>query len=333
MRYLVTGATGFIGGQVARLLAERGDSVVALVRDPASAQTLARLGVELARGDVTERASVRDAMRGADGVFHLAAWYKWGAKDKSMAVRTNVEGTRIVLETARDLAISKTVYTSALAVYSDTQGRLVDESYRYNGPHVTEHDRTKWVAYHEVALPLARAGLPLVIVLPGLTYGPGDASASGALLDKYSARKLPMVPHPSIYCWAYVDDVARAHLLAMDHGRVGESYIIAGEPHSFVDVLAVAEKLTGIKPPRLRASPRLMRMASKLLGFAERFISLPPAYSAEVFSATAGVTYMASNEKAKRELGYAPRSLEAGLRATLMPQAKSATSRQASAAM
>ena len=177
-RYFVTGATGFVGAEVAKQLLSRGHHVVVLVRDPAKASLLARLGAEVHAGDVTAPDTLREPMRGADGVFHVAAWYKTGQpRAAALAVAVNVDGTRHVLHAMRDLGIAKGVYTSTLAVNSDTRGSVVDETYRYRGPHLTVYDRTKWQAHYEVALPMMTAGLPLVIVQPGAVYGPGDTSA------------------------------------------------------------------------------------------------------------------------------------------------------------
>src|SRR3954453_11785026 len=125
MKYFITGATGFIGGHIARQLIGAGHEVRALVRTPAKAQELAALGARLYAGDVTEKESMREPMRGADGVFHVAAWYKVGARDKSVAEGINVGGTRNVLELMRELEIPRGVYTSTLAVNSDTHGQLV----------------------------------------------------------------------------------------------------------------------------------------------------------------------------------------------------------------
>src|SRR3954447_23341112 len=153
MKYFVTGATGFIGGPGARQLVEDGHQVTALVRDPARAKDLQNLGVILAQGDVTDRASLRAPMAGADGIFHIAGWYRFGRRPREMNRRVNVEGTRNVLETMHDLGIPKGVYTSTLAINSDTHGRLVDETYRYSGPWVSDYDHTKWQAHHQVAEP------------------------------------------------------------------------------------------------------------------------------------------------------------------------------------
>src|SRR5271169_3132545 len=148
MRYLVTGATGFIGGSVVRQLLAAGHQVSALVRRPSSATDLAALGVALYPGDVTDRPSLREPMRGVDGVFHLAGWYKVGARDRSPGERINVAGTRHVLESMAEAGVPRGVYTSTLAVFSDTGGRLVDETYRHAGPWLSEYDRTKWVAHY-----------------------------------------------------------------------------------------------------------------------------------------------------------------------------------------
>ena len=317
MRYFITGATGFIGGRVARRLVEAGHEVVALVRTPGKAAPLAELGVEIAEGDVTDRESMRAPMTGADGVFHIAAWYKVGAKDPSPAERINVEGTRNVLTLMRELGIPKGVYTSTLAVFSDTKGRMVDETYRYDGPHISTYDRTKWQAHYEVALPMMAEGLPLVVVMPGVVYGPGDTSLIAHTFRQYLRRRLPAIPLKTTYCWAHVDDVAQAHLLAMEKGVPGESYIVAGPPHPMTEVFEIAERLTGLRAPRIRLGPEVMRVMAKASGLFEKVLPLPEAYRSEALRASAGVTYIASNEKARRTLGYAPRPLEAGLPETL----------------
>jgi nucleoside-diphosphate-sugar epimerase len=177
MNYLVTGATGFIGGRVARQLLAAGHEVIALARTPSKAQELVALGVQVHAGDITDKESLRTPMTGVDGVFHIAAWYKVGTREKSQAETINVGGTRNVLQMMQELGIPKGVYTSTLTVFSDTRGQMVDESYTYTGTSfLSEYDRTKWKAHYEVALPMMQAGLPLVIVQPGLVYGPGDTS-------------------------------------------------------------------------------------------------------------------------------------------------------------
>ncbi len=313
MRYFLTGATGFIGGRLARQLREAGHDVVALVRNRQRAEKLSELGVELVSGDITDRASLPQGMRGADGVFHCAGWYKLGTKDFQEGMRINVEGTRNVLEVMRDLQIPRGVYTSTLAIFSDTHGKLVDENYKFQGRHLTGYDETKWRAHYEVAEPLVRDGLPLTIVLPGVVYGRGDTSPIGDMFARYQKQKLPGVPAKTAYCWAHVEDTARGHILAMERGRSGEHYIIAGEPMTLAKVLALAETITKIPAPRQTLSPGLLRLLASILAVVGRVVSLPPQYQPEVIRASAGVTYLGDNTKARRELGFAPRSLQQGL--------------------
>jgi nucleoside-diphosphate-sugar epimerase len=317
MKYFITGATGFIGGRVAKQLVEARHEVVALVRNLQKAKHLAELGVSLAEGDIVDKGSLHRPMTDVDGVFHLAAWYQIGARDNRVAEKINVEGTRNVLHMMKELGIKKGVYTSTVAVFSDTNGKLVDETYRYDGPHLSEYDRTKWLAHYEVAEPMMREGLPLVIVQPGVVYGPGDNSPMAATFKQYLQGRLPMLPEQTSFCWAHVDDVARGHLLAMEKGKPGQSYILAGPPHSLVEAFEIAERITGVKAPRIRVSPGMLKFMSKLMEPIGAIIPLPETYTAESLRVAAGVTYLASNEKAKRELGYTVRPLEEGLRETL----------------
>lgn len=318
MNYFVTGATGFIGGRVARQLLAAGHVVVTLVRTPSKAPELVALGVKVHAGDITDKESLRTPMTGVDGVFHIAAWYKVGARDKSQAETINVGGTRNVLTMMKELGIPKGVYTSTLTVFSDTRGQMVDESYMYTGTSfLSEYDRTKWKAHYEVALPMMKAGLPLVIVQPGLVYGPGDTSVVHKALVNYLRGKLPMTPSGTHSCWTHVDDIAHGHILAMERGRVGESYIIAGPKYSAVEVFTLAEQISGVRAPRLHPAPWMMKATATMIALMGAVFPLPELYSAEGIRSSAGVSYLGTNEKARRELGYVPRTLEQGLPETL----------------
>ncbi len=246
-------------------------------------------------------------MTGVDGIFHLAGWYQIGVRDKRPAYRINVEGTRNVLEVMRELGIPRGVYTSTLAVNGDTHGRIVDERHRYDGPFLSEYDRTKWVAHYEVAEPLIRQGLPLIVVQPGGVYGPGDSSPQGQLLRRYLRRRLPMVPRGSALCWGHVEDTARGHLLAMVRGTPGESYIIAGPPATLIEALKLAERITSVPAPRIHPSPALVRGFAAMMSVVERFLPVPDTLSAEYLRVAAGVTYLGSNAKARRDLGFCPK--------------------------
>jgi nucleoside-diphosphate-sugar epimerase len=247
----------------------------------------------------------------------LAGWYKLGARDSSEGYRINVMGTRCVLEAMREAGVAKGVYTSTVAVFSDTHGLLPDETYRYEGSHLTEYDRTKWLAHYEVAEPMIRAGLPLVIVQPGVVYGPGDQSLVQKTFQQFLQRRLWGLPQQTEYCWAHVSDTAYGHLLAMERGRTGESYILAGPRHTIVETLEVVSRITGMPLPRRRLSPSFLRRLAWVMRGVGRVFPLPTSLHYESLLAIAGTTYLGDNRKAIVELGFAPRPLEAGLTSAL----------------
>ncbi len=322
MRYFVTGATGFVGGQVARQLREAGHDVVAVVRTPAKAADLLKLSVAVVQGDVTDKASMRAPMTGVDGVFHIAGWYKVGAGRTAGAEgqAINVDGTRNVLELMEELRIPRGVYTSTLAVNSDTHGKEVDESYHFTGKHLSEYDRTKAEA-HTVAEQFVAKGLPLVVLMPGLIYGPGDTSSVRTTLIQYLQRKLPAIPQRTAYSWAHVDDIAAIHIKAMEESKPGETYIVAGPTHTLVEALQMAQEITGIPAPRA-LPPSVFGTMASVAGLVEPLAKLPDMYTSEGLRVLAGVTYIGSAAKAKRELGYNPRPLREGMRETLAHEMK-----------
>lgn len=321
MTVLVTGATGFVGGAVARQLLARGDHVRVVVRSADRAADLRISGAEVHIGDVSDKASLRVPMAGVDGVFHVAGWYKIGVRDEAAAVRTNVEGTRHVLELMDELSIPKGVYTSTLAVNSDTHGRIVNETYRYTGPYMSTYERTK-AAAHALADTFIARGLPLVVVQPGLVYGPGDSSSVRTMLRRYLTRKLPAIPGGTAFSWGHIDDIARGHVAAFDRGAAGRSYFLAGPSHSFVDALEIAARITGIPAPARRLSPAMIKAVAVLAGALERVIALPPEFTREGLRTLAGTTYLGDGTRAEHELAWHARPLVEGLRETLRHEAR-----------
>ena len=314
MRYAMTGATGFVGGELARQLRTSGHEVVALVRDPAQASGLRELGAELVVGDLDDTAALDRLLEGADGFFHVAGWYKHGRREHETLRRVNVTGTRNALEAAKRAGV-RTVYTSTLAVNSDTRGAVHDETYVHPGPWVSEYDRTKAEA-HQVAERYAAEGLPLVIVMPSVVYGPGDTgSTMGQLTRQIIAGRPAFGPKQGAASWAHVEDVARGHVLAMDKGRPGESYMLAGGRASYDEILGLVATEAGHRKPILLPNG-LIKMVAALTAPVERVVPVPQTMTAD--AARSGMaTYLGDSTKAETELGWTTRPVREGILETV----------------
>ncbi|HWJ80751.1 MAG TPA: NAD-dependent epimerase/dehydratase family protein [Nocardioides sp.] len=316
MRYAMTGATGFLGGVLARQLRDSGHDVVALVRDPARATDLEGLGVELVVGDLDDTAALDRLLENADGFFHVAGWYKHGRREAETLRRVNVDGTRNALEAARRAGNVRTVYTSTIALNSDTRGAVRDETYHHQGPWSSNYDRTKWEA-HEIAKEYAAAGLPLVIVQPSAIYGPGDtASSLGQLTRQIIDGKPTLGPRGGGSSWSHVEDVARGHVLAMEKGRDGESYILAGERAPYAEVFGWVKQHARARTPVIFLPRPLIRVFAALTWQLERFVPFPQAMTAEAARAGMG-TYYGDSSKAESELGWTHRPVREGIRETV----------------
>ncbi|WP_186827899.1 NAD-dependent epimerase/dehydratase family protein [Knoellia locipacati] len=315
MRYALTGATGFVGGELTRQLVEAGHEVVALVRTPSRADALTALGVELVEGDLDSDEALDRLLDGADGLFHVAGWYRLGDRDTSAGRRVNVEGTRNVLSAALRAGTPRTVYTSTLAINSDTGGAMRDETYRHTGDHLTEYDRTKAQA-HEIAHELFRRGLPVVTVMPGAVYGAGDTSQVGELFAQVVAGRRVQVPGGGgTLMWAHVGDVARGHVLAMERGVPGEDYMLAGEPATLAGVLQQVATIAGTRGP-MRVPATLIRLTEKAMTPVAKVLPVPATYSPESLRASLA-SYTGSRAKAERDLVWQCRPLVEGLRETV----------------
>ncbi|MDT0212974.1 NAD-dependent epimerase/dehydratase family protein [Rothia sp. ARF10] len=316
MRYALTGATGFVGGELAGQLVEAGHDVVALVRTPGRATALSALGVELVEGDLDSDEALDRLLAGADGLFHVAGWYKLGERDRSAGRRVNVEGTRNVLTAARRAGTPKVVYTSTLAVNSDTGGVVRDETHRHTGEHITEYDRTKAEA-HDAAHEYAARGAPVVTVMPGGIYGPGDTSQVGELMARVVAGRRPQVPTGGgTLMWTHVADVARGHVLGMERGVAGEDYMLAGEPATLSELLGRVAEIAGTRPPR-PVPASMVRLLERALRPVAGVVPLPANYHPESLRA-ALASYTGTRAKAERELGWTCRPLSEGLTQTVV---------------
>jgi len=159
--------------------------------------------------------------------------------------------------------------------------------------------------------------LPLTIVMPGLVYGPGDTSGMHTALVDLLRGRLPMTPAKTAFCWGHIEDTARGHILAMEKGKPGETYIIAGPRHTFEYAFDLAASIAKVRAPFLHPGPRTMRAMAATMSVAEKFFKLLPAFTPEALRVLAGTTYFGAHDKAARELGFSPRPLEEGLAQTI----------------
>ena len=320
MKVFVTGGTGFIGGEVVRQLRDRGDEVVCLVRSPEKASKLKELGCELVGGDLGDADALRAGMEGCDGLVHAAAMYEVGipAKQHPAMYEANVRGSERVLQAALDAKVSKVVYVSTVGIFGNTHGKVVDESYEHPGKEFTSYyEETKLEGHRIAKRMMTEDGLPGVIVQPGGVYGPGDTSQIADLLSEFFAGRLFLLPFPDLgICLSHVEDIAIGILLALDKGKVGETYVISGPATTMREAIETVADLSGRKAPKRAMPTPLIKAMTPIGPLVGKLMGQPPNLR-ELISSADGVTFWASHEKASRELGYAPRGMEEGMRQTL----------------
>lgn len=301
------------------MLRDRGDDVVALVRNPAKAEHLQQIGCEVVAGSLSDRDAIASGLKGCDGVIHAAAIYEVGiSEDQREPMRVaNVDGTVNVLESALEAGVSKAVYISTCAVFGNTKGKVVDETYEAPaGDYTSYYEETKALA-HRAALEIAAKGLPLVIIQPGGVYGPGDESALGQVILKFAKRQLPALMFPDLgLTVVHRDDIAAGIVLGLDKGRSGQAYVMGGDIETIRGVVATEARILGRRVPKVVIPAGLFKALHPLGKVVGPLFGAGPNLREVVTSADA-VTYWASSEKAKTELGYESRSLEDGLRQTL----------------
>ena len=320
MRVFLTGGTGFIGGETARQLRQRGDDVIALVRNPAKGAKLSELGCELVAGDLGDEAALRKGMEGCDAVIHAAAMYEVGipAKQRPAMWEANVAGTERAMKAALAAKVARIVYVSTVGIFGNTRKQVVDESYKNPETDFTSYyEETKLEAHKVVQRMIDEQDLPAVIVQPGGVYGPGDTSQVADLLEQFFAGKLPLLPFPELgICMTHVEDIAGGILLGLDKAELGETYVISGPATTMREAIETVAKVSGRKAPKRNLPTGLMKMMIPFGPVVGKVMGQPPNLR-ELIASGDNVTFWASYEKAQRELGYSPRGMEEGLRQTL----------------
>jgi dihydroflavonol-4-reductase len=306
---LVTGASGFVGSAVARQLLQAGEQVRVLVRSTSSRVNVADPKLDIVVGDLRDAVSLARALQGVRVLFHVAADYRLWARNDNDIIRTNVEGTRTLMEAAKRAGVERIVYTSSVATLKARPGGAPsDETFPLDqNSAVGAYKYSKVVAERVVEKMVAEQGLPAVIVNPSTPIGPGDVrpTPTGRIIVEAASGRMPAFVDTGLNL-VHVEDVAAGHLAAWKKGRIGERYILGGQDVLLGDMLSEIARCAGRKPPKLRLPRRLI---------------FPIAYGAEAiayvtgkepFVTTTGLKLAKdlmffSSAKAEHELGYQAR--------------------------
>jgi nucleoside-diphosphate-sugar epimerase len=320
MKVLVTGATGFIGSELVKLLIEKGYEVNCLFRDRAKTLWMKHERISLFKGDILDYESLRKAVTGCDGVFHTAAFTAIWAKDEDEIFRLNVTGTINILEAALAENVRDIVITSTAGVIGPSIKGIITEKTERETAFFIKYEQTKAIA--EVrALEYLSKGLNIRIVNPTRVYGPGPLNSSNSvtkLIKQYNSGQWHIIPGngKSIGNYVFVGDVVAGHILAMQKGRTGERYILGGENISFDDLFRTISELCGKKNFMIHLPLPLMIAASKASMFVTRITGLPPFITPGLVRKY-NYTWTTSSEKAEKELGYKITPLKDGITKTL----------------
>ena len=313
----ITGATGFIGERLTRRLRERGESVRCLVRSPARGEKLEGLGAELLTGDVADERVHVQGLRGARLAYHLAAIYDIGVVDRRALERTNIDGTRAFLSALEKSQTERAVYVSSTVALGPTPPAEREPRDAYPGPYPSQYHRTKAEA-HRLARDAQQRGLPLIIICPSLVYGPGDHGPGGRFLRDLLKHRVPgLLTRPARLSYVYVDDVVEGLLAAGARGRNGEVYLLTGEGASVNEFAQRATALAHTRPPPLRFPTAAALATGALLDAIARPSGLRFPLSREMVATAINDDWLHTHERATRDLGYTPRTLEQGLPATV----------------
>jgi dihydroflavonol-4-reductase len=310
VKVLVTGATGFVGSAVARMLLKRGHAVRALARPRGDRRNIAGLDIEIAEGDLADRATLERAARGCQALFHVAADYRLWARNPREIVEHNVQGTRNVLLAAAEAGVGRIVYTSSVAVLGKAKpGESADEDTPVTVKDmIGAYKTSKFLAEDEVRGLIAQLKLDCVIVNPSTPIGPRDIkpTPTGRMVVEAARGRMPAFVDTGLNV-VHVEDVAEGHWLAFEKGKAGRRYVLGGENMTLREILTAIAGIVGRRPPRVSLPHDLILPFAYLAEFTARYVT-----HKEPFATVDGVNQARrkmffKSDRAKAELNYKPR--------------------------
>ena len=319
MKVFLTGATGYLGSMVARRLASSGHEVVALCRS--GREGAVPPGCRAVQGDLLDPPSLKRAITGCEAVMHMGALVRMWMRDRREFDRVNVEGFAAVLRAAEEAGVGRIVYTSTIVALGPTDGSVGDESFeRQRFAFCTDYERTKWIA-EKLARQKLAAGFPMIVVYPGVVYGAGPTTEGNLLLkmftDHLAGRLRARIGRGDLrICYAFNEDVAEGHCLALERGQAGRGYVLGGENATLNEVFGILTELTGEPPPRYVIPYWAGETIGMSLQVLARLFGFRPAVTAGVVR-TFRHEWAYCSDRAIRELGYEITPLREGLRMTL----------------
>lgn len=263
MLAFVTGATGFVGSHVARVLHALGADLRLLVRPTSNPKNIEALHAERAVGDLRDAASLEKAMAGCDTVFHVAADYRLWIRDPDQMYRSNVEGTRAILEAARKNGVRRVVYTSSVATMGfRSNGQPADENSPVSLQQMIGHYKKSKFMAEQVAIEAGKNDMHVVVVNPTTPVGEQDIkpTPTGRIIVDFLKKKFPAYVDTGLNL-VDVDECARGHVAALEKGRSGERYILGGENLTLKQILDKLAHITGLPSPKVRV-PYLLALAT-----------------------------------------------------------------------
>jgi dihydroflavonol-4-reductase len=313
MTTLVTGASGFLGSHVARQLVARGEDVRVLMRASSTNRAIADLSLEYVTGDLRDAASLDRAMKGVKRVFHVAADYRLWARRSREIYESNVGGTRNLLQAAKRAGVEQIIYTSTVATIAVDRPQLPNESTDARLEEMIGHyKRSKWMAEKE-ALNAAKAGLPVIVVMPTTPVGPWDwkPTPTGKIVLDFLNGKMPGYVETGLN-FVGVEECAAGHLLAAEKGKVGERYLLGGENLTLKAMLDTLSKITALPTPKLKIPHGLALGVAYANTVFSRLLGREPGIPVEGVKIARHMMFVDCS-RAQRELGFKPGPVAAAL--------------------